>query len=172
MPISVIKSIGLFVIAISALLSSAETTTRKWNWLGSVGALCENVGVNGAFRVYVEAEVENGANGSITIKSMALWVKGAVVNKDSTTTTAKLEIKKSGTLLKTVNLSRPDPDQPSVEVDPQAGESRRLYLPSSQQTLEIPAGAKISFTVTAQQNSSSGACSLGVSKKEIDPFVP
>jgi hypothetical protein len=154
----------------AGVAKTVETESRTWTWLGSIGALCENVGVNGAYRVNVEARVEKGAEGKIMIRSMTLFVTGAVVDKDSTTSTAKLEVKQGSAVVNTIVLSRPNPDTPSIEIDPKPGESRRLYLPKSKPTIEIPAGAKISFTVTAQKSSAEGACSLGVSKNVIDPF--
>jgi hypothetical protein len=150
--------------------NSVSAESKKWSWLGSIGALCENVGVNGAYRANVEAEVEKIAGGKLKITSMAAYVSGALIDKDTTTSTTKLEIKKGTQLVSTVILSRPDSEEPSIEVNPEAGQSYRLYLPKSQPSIEIPAGAKIFFTVTAQLNSPSGACSLGVSKKTIDPF--
>lgn len=144
--------------------------TRKWSWLGSLGALCENVGVNGAYRVNVEAQAEKTPSGMLTISAMALWASGALIEKDNTVTTAKFEVKKGDTILNTVVLARPDP--PSIETNPQPGESWRLYLPKAKPSIEVPAGAKLFFTVTAQIKLEGGICSLGVSKEKVDPFIP
>jgi hypothetical protein len=153
------------------LIPPAVKETRKWSWLGSLGALCSGVGVNGAYRVNVEAQAEKNPSGSLSITSMALWVNGAMVQKNNTTATAKFEVKKGDSLVDTVILSRPDPDSPSIETDPAAGESFRLYMPKATPTIEIPAGARMFFTVTAQIKLGAGTCVLGVSKEKVDPFV-
>src|SRR5215213_9536344 len=115
--VPILRKTASFVLAILPLFSSpatesksvstgllVETETRSWTWLGSMGALCENVGVNGAFRVNVEAKVEKGTEGKLVIRSMALFVTGAVVDKDSTTTTAKLEVKQGSAVVNTIVL--------------------------------------------------------------------
>ncbi len=158
-----------FIMLLGILLTgrSLRCEEKKWDWLKAAPVPCPGVGVNGAYRSFALADVNSTADGGKEIPTLRVYINSAAVSIGPTTISASVTIRPKTGEAKTVTLTRPS--SAAIEPARDTNDSNSLYLPAGTK-LAIPKGATIEITVSAQLQTTSGACSLGTSKKTIDPF--
>lgn len=161
------KYILLFLIALSLPgISQEKTRDHSWSWVETNYSLCENIGIHGTYRVHVEARSSSVNNDEFKLNGLALWIESGAVTKGSCFVSAAISVEKNNRLLQTVRLARPS--ELTIERQPKANESMMYYLPKDK-VIVVPKGAVLVFNVSVIIKTEAGSCSLGNSKKTIDP---
>lgn len=147
-------------------LPTALLNQATWSWPQGSYSACEGIGVNGSYRVNVQAAAQAGANGSRQITSIALWLTSQSFTQATPVVTAQVQVLNGTAIVQSVNLTRPD--VPSVEAAAGPDESERLYLPTSV-TLSVPAGGLLHFSVFLSLRQEAGACTSFSSSVNVNP---
>lgn len=141
--------------------------TKEWSWTSVEFAPCQGIGIGGSFAVHATGVVQDGADGTKEIPSLVLRVSSAAFTKGAAGASATASIVPKTGPSREVKLGRTT--RAAVEPKQLADETSPLYLPDGEK-LVFPKGARLRIVVSATVKTNSGACSLGSSKKEIDPF--
>jgi len=157
----------LSVLTLASICSAGGGDTKEWNWTSAQFAPCQGIGIGGSFATHVTALVQDGPDGSREISSLVLRVSSAAFTKGSAGVTATASIAPKTGASREVKLGRPT--KPAIEPKQIADEASPLYLPENEK-LVFPKAAKLIIVVSATVRTNAGTCSLGSSKKEIDPF--
>jgi hypothetical protein len=157
----------LTILTMASISSAGGGGTKEWNWTSAQFAPCEGIGIGGSFAIHGIALVQDGADGSKEISSLVLHVSSAAFTKGSAAVSATASIIPKTGASKDVKLGRAT--KPAIEPKQIADEASPLYLPDNEK-LVFPKGAKLRIVVSAAVKTDAGTCSLGSSKKEVDPF--
>jgi hypothetical protein len=154
------------ITLLAAVLGVTAPTKQEWSWMGSRFAPCEGVGLNGAYRVHVEADVQELA-GSLTITSLQARAASAIFQTSPAQFSLSVSvIDAAGKVRQTYRLERPS--GAVIEPAPLPSESRRLYLPSGK-VLRAGADEKLRFDGAASVSTEAGVCALGATQHTVSP---
>jgi hypothetical protein len=160
-------AVFLSVLTLVSISSAGGGDTKEWNWTSTQFAPCQGIGIGGTFATHVTALVQDSADGGKEISSLVLQVSSAAFTKGSAAVSATASIVPQSGTGRDVTLGRPT--KPAIEPKPIADEAPPLYLPDNEK-LVFPKAAKLKIAVSATVKTNAGTCSLGSSKKEINPF--
>lgn len=130
-------------------------TRFEASWASAQFTPCENFGIHGSYRVFIDGGIEAGP--AAIVSGLSLRVASAGFANGTPTVTAKVTIRREdGAEVSSVTLARPT----GSVVEPQPGpyESRRLYLPATTTDLKIPPKGTLEFSVSVSVRTPSGSC--------------
>ncbi|WP_144006866.1 hypothetical protein [Pelomonas sp. KK5] len=146
------------------LHGSAGAAPFEQSWLGGIGALCEGIGVAGAFRVNVSGEAVKGNDGSWSVTALSVYATSATFTQNSGAVTGMASVKVGSSETSKVVLSRPS--GAVVEPARKADETDRIYLPQGKK-VAVPKNGVLHLAVSATAKADSGTCSLGGSDGDV-----
>ena len=152
----------MFVGSFSASHSSAADFSHSWR--PSNFAMCEGIGIHGAFSVHVGGRLEAKPNGDKVITSLRVWASSAAFNLGEGSVSASAQVTGPGSPVAKTVLSRPT--HSVIEPSPKPGETRIIYLPKDK-TLTVPKGGELFVEAAAIVKQSGGTCGLGSGRDKI-----
>ena len=156
----------LTVVGIVLCGISVSAEPKEWNWLASAGALCEGVGVHGAYRVFVKATVTPGDGDAVVVSGLSAKATSGIFTTTDETFSLAVSILENGNEMSRTIFGPQPPN--SIGPAPAPTESRTRYA-LSKTSLRVPVGAKLRFHASASVPLDGGQCSLGSDTEDIDP---
>jgi hypothetical protein len=156
--------IAAFVLVGGCLASYSFAADFSHSWRPGNFAMCEGIGIHGAFSVHVGGRLEAKANGDKVITSLRVWASSAAFNLGEGSVSASAQVTGPGNPPAKTVLSRPT--HSVIEPSPKPGETRILYLPKDK-TLTVPKGGELFVEAAAIVKQSGGTCGLGSGRDKV-----